>query len=124
MLFLESPAGVGFSYFNHSRDAFTGAGLCAAWRAAAAVLPGAPCSCQLACPALPPTARPPPHTPPHPMPHPPTPFFRTGDKRTAEDSRQFLLRWFDRFPQYRPHDFWLSGESYAGHCEPAGAGGQ
>lgn len=41
-----------------------------------------------------------------------------GDKRTAVDAREFLLRWFDRFPQYRPHKFWLSGESYAGHCEP------
>jgi serine carboxypeptidase-like clade 2 len=41
-----------------------------------------------------------------------------GDERTASDSREFLLRWFDRFPQYRDHDFWLSGESYAGHYVP------
>ena len=42
----------------------------------------------------------------------------TGDKRTAQDSHEFLLRWFDRFPQYRSNSFFLSGESYAGHCEP------
>lgn len=64
ILFLESPAFVGFSYSNTSGDAVT------------------------------------------------------GDARTAEDSREFLLRWFYRFPQYRPHSFWLSGESYAGHYVP------
>ncbi|KFM23301.1 Serine carboxypeptidase-like 22 [Auxenochlorella protothecoides] len=41
-----------------------------------------------------------------------------GDKRTAEDNHEFLLRWFDRFPHYRSHKFWLSGESYAGHYVP------
>lgn len=45
---------------------------------------------------------------------------RTGDKRTARDARQFLLRWLDRFPQYRDRAFWLAGESYAGHCEHRG----
>ncbi|KAL4423355.1 hypothetical protein ABPG77_004286 [Micractinium sp. CCAP 211/92] len=64
MLFLESPAFVGFSYSNTSSDAVV------------------------------------------------------GDKRTAVDSREFLLRWLDRFPQYRDHPFWLSGESYAGHYVP------
>ncbi|PRW44859.1 Serine carboxypeptidase 24 isoform B [Chlorella sorokiniana] len=64
MLFLESPAFVGFSYSNSSRDA------------------------------------------------------RVGDARTARDARQFLLRWFDRFPQYRDHNFHISGESYAGHYIP------
>ncbi|KAL4448224.1 hypothetical protein ABPG75_005443 [Micractinium tetrahymenae] len=64
MLFLESPAFVGFSYSNTSDDAVV------------------------------------------------------GDKRTAVDSREFLLRWLDRFPQYRDHPFWLSGESYAGHYVP------
>lgn len=45
------------------------------------------------------------------------PLKPAGDARTARDARVFLLRWFDRFPQYRPHNFWLAGESYAGHCE-------
>ncbi|KAL4857618.1 Serine carboxypeptidase-like 26 [Chlorella vulgaris] len=64
MLYLESPAFVGFSTSNTSSDA------------------------------------------------------RVGDDRTAADSREFLLRWFDRFPRYRRHAFWLSGESYAGHYVP------
>jgi hypothetical protein len=37
-----------------------------------------------------------------------------GDSRTASDNRQFLLRWFERFPQFKSHSFWLSGESYGG----------
>lgn len=41
-----------------------------------------------------------------------------GDKRTAADSLEFLLKWFDRFPQYRRRDFYLTGESYAGHYVP------
>lgn len=41
-----------------------------------------------------------------------------GDKRTAKDSLEFLLNWFDRFPQYKGRDFYLAGESYAGHYVP------
>ena len=37
-----------------------------------------------------------------------------GDARTARDARQFLLRWFDRFPQYRQNPFWLSGAFFVG----------
>lgn len=57
MLFLESPAGVGFSYSN-------------------------------------------------------------GDERTAADSYTFLLNWFERFPEYKSREFFLAGESYAGHYIP------
>ena len=32
----------------------------------------------------------------------------------AEDSYEFLVRWFQRFPQYKTHDFYIGGESYAG----------
>jgi hypothetical protein len=32
-----------------------------------------------------------------------------GDRRTAEDSLAFLLRWLERFPRYRSNPFWLSG---------------
>ncbi|KAL6545325.1 hypothetical protein OROGR_009199 [Orobanche gracilis] len=65
MLFLESPAGVGFSYSNTSSDLHT-----------------------------------------------------VGDKRTARDAYAFLVGWFERFPQYKHRDFYIAGESYAGHYVP------
>ncbi|KAK9265757.1 hypothetical protein L1049_011848 [Liquidambar formosana] len=65
VLFLESPAGVGFSYSNVSLD-----------------------------------------------------YYTAGDQRTAEDSYTFLVNWFERFPQYKHRDFYIAGESYAGHYVP------
>ncbi|XP_057463108.1 serine carboxypeptidase-like 25 [Actinidia eriantha] len=65
LLFLETPAGVGFSYTNRSLD-----------------------------------------------------LFDTGDRRTAKDSLQFLIRWMDRFPRYKTREVYLTGESYAGHYVP------
>lgn len=65
MLFLESPAGVGFSYSNTSSD-----------------------------------------------------YHMNGDERTAADSYTFLLNWFERFPEYKSREFFLAGESYAGHYIP------
>lgn len=44
--------------------------------------------------------------------------FNNGDKRTASDSLAFLLRWFDRFPQFKGNDLYITGESYAGHYIP------
>ncbi|CAL9146537.1 unnamed protein product, partial [Musa hybrid cultivar] len=41
-----------------------------------------------------------------------------GDKITAEDSYIFLVNWLKRFPQYKSHDFYIAGESYAGHYVP------
>nr|XP_043633179.1 serine carboxypeptidase-like 34 [Erigeron canadensis] len=41
-----------------------------------------------------------------------------GDTLTAQDSYTFLLNWFKRFPQYKSHEFYISGESYAGHYVP------
>ncbi|GKV11055.1 hypothetical protein SLEP1_g22341 [Rubroshorea leprosula] len=41
-----------------------------------------------------------------------------GDAITAQDSYAFLVNWFQRFPQYKSHDFYISGESYAGHYLP------
>lgn len=41
-----------------------------------------------------------------------------GDRRTAADSLTFLLRWFERFPQFKGKDFYITGESYAGHYIP------
>ncbi|KAK4413661.1 Serine carboxypeptidase-like 34 [Sesamum alatum] len=41
-----------------------------------------------------------------------------GDTITAQDSYNFLVGWFRRFPQYKSHDFYIAGESYAGHYVP------
>ncbi|KAE9458530.1 hypothetical protein C3L33_09575, partial [Rhododendron williamsianum] len=65
VIFLESPAGVGFSYSNTSSD-----------------------------------------------------YKTVGDQRTAEDSYVFLINWLERFPQYKSRDFYITGESYAGHYVP------
>ncbi|RCV18375.1 hypothetical protein SETIT_3G296200v2 [Setaria italica] len=65
ILFLDSPAGVGFSYTNTTSD-----------------------------------------------------LYNSGDRRTAHDSYTFLVRWFERFPQYKYRDFYIAGESYAGHYVP------
>ncbi|GJU49040.1 serine carboxypeptidase II-2 [Tanacetum coccineum] len=36
----------------------------------------------------------------------------------AEDLLQFVLNWLERFPQYKGRDFYMKGESYAGHYVP------
>ncbi|KAJ1410267.1 Serine carboxypeptidase, serine active site [Sesbania bispinosa] len=65
VLFLESPAGVGFSYSNTTSD-----------------------------------------------------YDSAGDKATAKDAYVFLINWLERFPQYKNRDFYITGESYAGHYVP------
>ncbi|KAF9676705.1 hypothetical protein SADUNF_Sadunf08G0030700 [Salix dunnii] len=45
-------------------------------------------------------------------------LYTTGDQRTAEDAYTFLVNWFERFPQYKYRDFYIAGESYAGHYVP------
>lgn len=65
VLFLESPAGVGFSYSNRTSD-----------------------------------------------------YGRNGDRKTASDNYVFLRNWLERFPEYKTYDFYIAGESYAGHYVP------
>ncbi|CAA0827238.1 Serine carboxypeptidase-like 40 [Striga hermonthica] len=65
VLFLESPAGVGFSYSNTTSNNLT-----------------------------------------------------TGDTNTAKDNYAFLLNWMRRFPEYKNREFYIAGESYAGHYVP------
>ncbi|XP_006644961.2 serine carboxypeptidase-like 27 [Oryza brachyantha] len=65
LLFLESPAGVGFSYTNKTLD-----------------------------------------------------LYVAGDVRTALDTYAFLVNWLERFPQYKYREFYIAGESYAGHYVP------
>ncbi|GLJ12250.1 hypothetical protein SUGI_0187340 [Cryptomeria japonica] len=57
-LFLESPAGVGFSYSNTISD-----------------------------------------------------YQNGNDDNTARDAYTFLLNWFERFPQYKNRNFYITGES-------------
>ncbi|GMH22300.1 hypothetical protein Nepgr_024143 [Nepenthes gracilis] len=64
LLFVESPAGVGWSYSNTTSD------------------------------------------------------YTTGDARTANDMRNFMLEWYKKFPEFKSRDLFLSGESYAGHYIP------
>ncbi|KAA3489741.1 serine carboxypeptidase II-3-like [Gossypium australe] len=65
VIFLESPAGVGFSYSNTSSN-----------------------------------------------------YDNAGDTTTAIDTYTFLVNWLERFPQYKSRDFFIAGESYAGHYVP------
>ncbi|XP_048574914.1 serine carboxypeptidase 1-like [Triticum urartu] len=65
VIFLESPAGVGYSYSNTSSD-----------------------------------------------------YDLSGDERTADDAYVFLVKWLERFPEYKDRAFYISGESYAGHYVP------
>ncbi|KAL9683578.1 hypothetical protein QQ045_015400 [Rhodiola kirilowii] len=48
----------------------------------------------------------------------PSDLRTNGDKRTAQDSLNFLSKWLERFPQYKGRDFFITGESYAGHYVP------
>ncbi|KAJ8622730.1 hypothetical protein MRB53_031259 [Persea americana] len=65
VLFLESPAGVGFSYSNTTSD-----------------------------------------------------YGLSSDSRTAKDAYVFLVNWLERFPEYKRREFYIAGESYAGHYVP------
>ncbi|KAL3714182.1 hypothetical protein ACJRO7_006166 [Eucalyptus globulus] len=41
-----------------------------------------------------------------------------GDNSTAMDSYAFLNKWLEVFPKFKYRDFYLAGESYAGHYVP------
>ncbi|KAI4328641.1 hypothetical protein L6164_020977 [Bauhinia variegata] len=45
-------------------------------------------------------------------------LHKLGDGVTAIDSYAFLIQWFKRFPHFKSHDFYIAGESYAGHYVP------
>jgi serine carboxypeptidase-like clade I len=64
MLYIEAPAGVGFSYFTNPED------------------------------------------------------LKTDDKKTAEDNERAVVNFFEKFPEFKSNDFYISGESYAGVYVP------
>ncbi|BAT96248.1 hypothetical protein LR48_Vigan02g047800 [Vigna angularis] len=41
-----------------------------------------------------------------------------NDEMTARDNLVFLQRWFTKFPEFKNNDFFITGESYAGHYAP------
>lgn len=45
-------------------------------------------------------------------------YDHQGDKQTAKDSYVFLVNWLERFPKYKNREFYIAGESYAGHYVP------
>ncbi|PQQ06278.1 serine carboxypeptidase-like 45 [Prunus yedoensis var. nudiflora] len=45
-------------------------------------------------------------------------YVAVDDEATARDNLVFLQRWFNKFPQYKHRDLFLTGESYAGHYIP------
>ncbi|KAG8063200.1 hypothetical protein GUJ93_ZPchr0003g16632 [Zizania palustris] len=65
MLFVDVPAGVGYSYSNTTSD-----------------------------------------------------YYNIGDKKTTNDAYTFLINWLKKFPEYQGRDFFITGESYAGHYIP------
>ncbi|WCJ44105.1 serine carboxypeptidase-like 40 [Euphorbia peplus] len=65
VIFLETPAGVGFSYSNRTSD-----------------------------------------------------YTTIGDRQTAKDNYKFLVKWLERFPEYKEREFYIAGESYAGNFVP------
>ncbi|KAK4403175.1 Serine carboxypeptidase-like 34 [Sesamum angolense] len=44
--------------------------------------------------------------------------FNKNTWNKAQDSYNFLIGWFRRFPQFKSHDLYIAGESYAGHYVP------
>uniref|UniRef100_A0A6N2MES0 Uncharacterized protein n=1 Tax=Salix viminalis TaxID=40686 RepID=A0A6N2MES0_SALVM len=45
-------------------------------------------------------------------------YVAVDDEATARDNLVFLQGWFNKFPQYRNKDLFITGESYAGHYIP------
>ncbi|WJX88177.1 hypothetical protein P8452_70289 [Trifolium repens] len=45
-------------------------------------------------------------------------YYLANDEMTARDNLLFLQGWFKKFPKYKNNDFFITGESYAGHFAP------
>jgi cathepsin A (carboxypeptidase C) len=44
--------------------------------------------------------------------------YHTGDAQTAADNYQLIQQFFNRFPQFRANDLYITSESYGGHYMP------
>ncbi|KAH7351965.1 hypothetical protein KP509_19G022500 [Ceratopteris richardii] len=45
-------------------------------------------------------------------------YIVANDTLTAQDNFIFLQNWFEAFPEYKGREFFITGESYAGHYVP------
>ncbi|XP_019162098.1 PREDICTED: serine carboxypeptidase-like 45 [Ipomoea nil] len=45
-------------------------------------------------------------------------YVSVNDEMTARDNLAFLENWFEKFPQYKNREFFITGESYGGHYVP------
>ncbi|KAI3682303.1 hypothetical protein L1987_82197 [Smallanthus sonchifolius] len=45
-------------------------------------------------------------------------YTSANDVLTARDNLVFLEKWFEKYPEYKNRDFFITGESYAGHYVP------
>ncbi|XP_039836694.1 serine carboxypeptidase-like 26 isoform X2 [Panicum virgatum] len=43
---------------------------------------------------------------------------KLNDDFVAEDAYSFIVNWLQRFPEYKDREFYIAGESYAGHYVP------
>ncbi|KAF9663816.1 hypothetical protein SADUNF_Sadunf17G0091300 [Salix dunnii] len=89
LLFLETPAGVGFSYSNRSSDLFDTGDIRTGRSHFMPALDEL-----LLC------------------------LLVKESVHIATDSLEFLVGWMNRFPRYKHREVYLTGESYAGHYVP------
>lgn len=47
-----------------------------------------------------------------------TSTYNYNDERVANETLTFLLKWYEKFPEYKTRDLVITGESYAGHYIP------